>query len=309
MLRVFREDFAAGVRGLVEGGSPEGTDPALKDAYFEKMVAVRQPAGVRSIEGLVRWDMDAALREIRQPVTVFAIRELVTREAIERYGDRLEIVLVELGSHHFPVESPEGTAELLAGVVAAEAVPPEPTPEAAEHGGVEELGGAAAVELGGAAAVAGGGAACFQEEALRLRDLSVEVARVEVAAPDDLVHPAQVRHRELRRAERRSQRGVLQLGAGPLDSVEHDAAVVEGHDGERVDRLPAHVGLLRGREVGGQPQVGDAQDALAGVAVRVAVRLELLQVDRGARQARAFGQEAVGGCGEVLVELDEAAGE
>ncbi|MFC7103514.1 alpha/beta fold hydrolase [Nonomuraea rubra] len=128
MLRVFREDFAAGVRGLVEGGSPEGTDPALKDAYFEKMVAVRQPAGVRSIEGLVRWDMDAALREIRQPVTVFAIRELVTREAIERYGDRLEIVLVELGSHHFPVESPEGTAELLAGVVAAEAVPPEPTP-------------------------------------------------------------------------------------------------------------------------------------------------------------------------------------
>ncbi|MGW3346867.1 alpha/beta fold hydrolase [Nonomuraea rubra] len=128
MLRVFREDFAAGVRGLVEGGSPEGTDPALKEAYFEKMVAVRQPAGVRSIEGLVRWDMDAALREIRQPVTVFAIRELVAREAIERYGDRLEIVLVDLGSHHFPVESPKGTAELLAGVVAAEAVPPEPIP-------------------------------------------------------------------------------------------------------------------------------------------------------------------------------------
>lgn len=116
VLRVFKEDFAAGVRGLVEGGSPTGTDPALKDAYFEKMAAVRQPAGLRSIEGLVRWDMDAALRETRQPITVFAIRDLITQEAIDRYGDRLDIVLVDLGSHHFPVESPEGTAKLLAGL-------------------------------------------------------------------------------------------------------------------------------------------------------------------------------------------------
>jgi pimeloyl-ACP methyl ester carboxylesterase len=119
MERMFREDFAAAVRGLVEGGSPAGFDPALKDAYFEKMVAVRQPAGLRSIEGLVHWDMDAALRETKQPITVFAIRELATREAVERYGDRFDIVLVDLGSHHFPVESPEGTAKLLVGVMAA----------------------------------------------------------------------------------------------------------------------------------------------------------------------------------------------
>ena len=118
MTRMFRGDFAAAVRGLVDGGSPADFDPALKDAYFEKMVAVRQPAGLRSIEGLVHWDMDAALRETKQPITVFAIRDFVTREAVERYGDRFDIVLVDLGSHHFPVESPEGTAELLAGVTA-----------------------------------------------------------------------------------------------------------------------------------------------------------------------------------------------
>jgi pimeloyl-ACP methyl ester carboxylesterase len=120
MLRMFREDFAAGVRGLVEGGSPAGTDTAVKDSYFEKMVAVRQPAGRRSIEGLVHWDMDAALRETKQPITVFAVRELVEQEAIDRYGDRFDIVRVDLGSHHFPVEAPEGTAKLLAGVVGTE---------------------------------------------------------------------------------------------------------------------------------------------------------------------------------------------
>jgi pimeloyl-ACP methyl ester carboxylesterase len=119
VVRMFREDFPAAVRGLVEGGSPAGFDPARKEAYFEKMVAVRQPAGLRSIEGLVRWDMDAALRETTQPITVFAVRDFATPEAIERYGDRFDIVLVDLGSHHFPVEAPEGTAELLAGVMAA----------------------------------------------------------------------------------------------------------------------------------------------------------------------------------------------
>ncbi|MEV6425612.1 alpha/beta hydrolase [Streptomyces sp. NPDC051662] len=117
LLSVFRDDFATAVRGLVEGGSPAGTDPALKDAYFEKMSAVRQPAGLRAIEGLVHWDMDAALRETGQPITVFAIRDLVTQEAIDRYGDRFDIVLVDLGSHHFPVEAPEATAKLLADVM------------------------------------------------------------------------------------------------------------------------------------------------------------------------------------------------
>ncbi|GAA2350010.1 alpha/beta fold hydrolase [Streptomyces violaceusniger] len=116
MMNMFHEDFAVGVRAMVESGSPEGTDPALKDAYFEKMVAVRQPAGLHSIEGLVRWDMDAALRETKQPITVFAIPDLMSQEAIDRYGDRVEFLLADLGSHHFPVEAPEGTAKLLADV-------------------------------------------------------------------------------------------------------------------------------------------------------------------------------------------------
>ncbi|GHF79034.1 pimeloyl-ACP methyl ester carboxylesterase [Amycolatopsis bartoniae] len=113
VLQPFREDFAAAMRGMVEAGSPEGTDPALNDAYFAKMVTVRQPAGLRSLEGLVHWDMDAALREVTRPVTLFAVRSILSQEAIERYGDRIHIVPVDLGTHHFHVESPEGTAELL----------------------------------------------------------------------------------------------------------------------------------------------------------------------------------------------------
>ncbi|WP_406638687.1 alpha/beta fold hydrolase [Amycolatopsis sp. WGS_07] len=115
LLQPFREDFAGAMRGMVEGGSPEGTDPSLVDTYTKKMSAVRQPAGLRALEGLVRWDMDAALREVAQPVVVFAVRSIITQEAIDRYGERIRIELVDLGSHHFHVESPAETARLLAG--------------------------------------------------------------------------------------------------------------------------------------------------------------------------------------------------
>ena len=56
------------------------------------MVSVRQPAGLRSLEGLVRWRMDDVLREVKQPITLFAVREILTQEAIDRYGDRIRIV-------------------------------------------------------------------------------------------------------------------------------------------------------------------------------------------------------------------------
>ncbi|MGW0087292.1 alpha/beta fold hydrolase [Streptomyces sp. NPDC003393] len=114
LLQPFHDDFSAAVRALVEAGSPRGTDPALTDTYFRKMVAVRQPAGLRSFEGLIHWDMDAALRQTEQPITVYAVRSILTQEAVDRYHHRLRIVPVDLGTHHFPVESPEHTAELLA---------------------------------------------------------------------------------------------------------------------------------------------------------------------------------------------------
>jgi pimeloyl-ACP methyl ester carboxylesterase len=119
LLRPVREDFAGLVRNMVEAGSPAGTDPALKDSYFEKMVAVRQPAGTHAFEGLVAWDMEAALSDAKQPITMFGVRDMVVQEAIDRLGDRIDIVLVDLGSHHFHGESPEATAGLIAGIVSA----------------------------------------------------------------------------------------------------------------------------------------------------------------------------------------------
>jgi len=115
LLQPFTDDFAAAVKTMVEAGSPPGFDPALKERYARKMGAAR-PGGKRALEGLVAWDMDQALSGVTQPITLFAVREMVSQEAIDHLGERIHIVPVDLGSHHFEVESPEGTANILAGI-------------------------------------------------------------------------------------------------------------------------------------------------------------------------------------------------
>ncbi|MCF7553686.1 alpha/beta fold hydrolase [Pseudonocardia sp. WMMC193] len=118
-LTLLRDDFPGLVRSMVEAGSPEGTDEALKDAYFAKMVAVRQPAGSAAYEGLVRWDMEKALAAVTRPVTVYAVREMLNPESVAHLEGRVEAVVpIDLGSHHFGVENPTGTAALLAAVAA-----------------------------------------------------------------------------------------------------------------------------------------------------------------------------------------------
>jgi pimeloyl-ACP methyl ester carboxylesterase len=115
LLQPFQDDFPAAVRTMVEAGSPPGFDESLKDAYAAKMGAVR-PGGKGALAGLVAWDMDDALAGATQPITLFAVGAMVSQDAIDHLGRRMEIVPVDLGSHHFQVESPEGTAQLLAGV-------------------------------------------------------------------------------------------------------------------------------------------------------------------------------------------------
>ncbi|MDL9948950.1 alpha/beta hydrolase [Gordonia sp. ABSL11-1] len=119
-LSMLRDDFPALVRSMVEAGSPDGTAESLKDEYFERMVSVRQPAGSAAYEGLVRWKMEDALRAVTRPVTVYGIREMIAEGApgvLAGFG--VEVVPIDLGSHHFAVENPEGTAKLLGEIVDA----------------------------------------------------------------------------------------------------------------------------------------------------------------------------------------------
>jgi hypothetical protein len=48
------------------------------------------------------------------PLTTFAASALLAPEAVERYGDRMEIVPVEHGGHFYLRENPGATAALIA---------------------------------------------------------------------------------------------------------------------------------------------------------------------------------------------------
>jgi pimeloyl-ACP methyl ester carboxylesterase len=116
-MTAFNADFAGTMRGFVEMGSVPSTDPDFKETIFQKMSSARQPAVLHVIEEILRWDMDGVLQQVHQPIDVLEVRELLDPEAARRYGDRVNFVPVDLGSHHFLLEQPEATATLLTELV------------------------------------------------------------------------------------------------------------------------------------------------------------------------------------------------
>ena len=113
LLQTFEDDFPAGVRSLVVMGSVPDTDPEFGETIFAKMSSIAPAVGTGALAEMLRWDMDEALDAVPHPVATLAVRGLLDPVAPERYGDRIDFVVHELGSHHFLLEQPEETAKLL----------------------------------------------------------------------------------------------------------------------------------------------------------------------------------------------------
>src|ERR1700761_4552863 len=200
-----------------------------------------------------------------------------------------------------------------------------------EEGRVEEPRVAAAVKLRAGAA---SGAAALGlvtgglDEAGDREDLAVEVACVQLLAPDGLVDLAEFGDRKRRPHERRRQRGVLKLGPGSLHPVGEDLRVIKGERARRTqslgngDRDPPGVGSAsarrRLRHCRGECQVGDGDNPHPWVTARSAVAAKLLKVGGAELRTGFFCQRPGGGLRQVLLNLlpvragtraDEAAGQ
>lgn len=113
-VRPFRTDFPGTVGKLVADLFPDRSRPDLIDRIAAEMAQIPPGPGVAALAELYRWDMDAALAAVPVPVRVFASRAYLVPEAAERYGDRVDIVPVDLGGHFYLREQPERTAQLVA---------------------------------------------------------------------------------------------------------------------------------------------------------------------------------------------------
>ena len=142
----------------------------------------------------------------------------------------------------------------------------------------------------------------------RLLQLAPEVRRLVGHAADRLEHAPRLRHGEALREQPDRDVRPPELAAQALDGVDDDARVVEAERRERVDRLPPRARLVRPqhRRVD-EREVRDRRDPAARVALRVAVRLQLLEVD-GA-DAGLLGELALGGLLGPLARAHEAARE
>lgn len=182
------------------------------------------------------------------------------------------------------------------------------------EGRVEQKGRSRTEQLGRTAAVNIGQPPGGFEKPCRSGHFPMEVAGVQLLPPHRLIHRAQLSDRELRWAERRCKRGVLEFGAGPRDCVPQDFRVVEReampdsvddrHPG-RAGRIAAGHRLVQIRSEG-QPR--DRDRAHPRVAVRRPVGRQLFEVDTG-DDPGLLAQFPVCRITHVLIHVDEAARE
>ncbi len=112
-MRPFEADFSGTVRAIVEGFFGTTSDPALIDTITAEMASTSREPGILAMRALLEWDLDAALAKLSVPITVFAARPYLMQEVVDQYGQRFEIVPVDLGGHFFLRQDPAGTARLL----------------------------------------------------------------------------------------------------------------------------------------------------------------------------------------------------
>jgi pimeloyl-ACP methyl ester carboxylesterase len=118
----FRADFDAAMRDLCTRAAGPDCDSALVKEVGDTMCAVPPDVAIGMMEQLMRWDMDGALARadaLALSVQVFAAAALLSHEAVDRYGHRIDIVPVDLGGHFFLLQHPVKTSQLIRGAIAS----------------------------------------------------------------------------------------------------------------------------------------------------------------------------------------------
>ena len=137
----------------------------------------------------------------------------------------------------------------------------------------------------------------------------LQVRRGDVVSERGGIDLAELRDRERLRRECEADVRVRQLRAEPLAARQRDRAVVERHARELVDGVPARVWRDdRVERTGEEADVCRRELPLARVALRIAPRLELLEV-REAADVDLRRQVAANRCFERLPRAEIAAGE
>jgi pimeloyl-ACP methyl ester carboxylesterase len=85
---------------------PNG-DPRVKSWVLEEMLKTPAEVGVKSMQALLRWDLDAALKKSREPPVCINSAELLDDAVVSHYRERLQVIQFVGGGHFLMLDAPE----------------------------------------------------------------------------------------------------------------------------------------------------------------------------------------------------------
>lgn len=106
MSEALEGNFGEALRAALDAYFLPRGDPQVKSWVLEEMLKTPAEVGIKSMQALLRWDLDAALKRLPEPPMCINSAELLDAAVAARYRDRLEVIRFVGGGHFLMLDAP-----------------------------------------------------------------------------------------------------------------------------------------------------------------------------------------------------------
>lgn len=107
MSEALQGNFADALRAALDAYFLPRGDPQLKSWVLAEMLKTSPEVGIKSMQALLRWDLDAALKNLPEPPRCINSAELLDAVVATRYRDRLQVIPFVGGGHFLMLDAPQ----------------------------------------------------------------------------------------------------------------------------------------------------------------------------------------------------------
>ncbi len=107
MSEALQGNFGDTLRAALDAYFLPGGDPQVKSWVLDEMLKTSPVVGIKSMQALLRWDLDAALKKLPEAPVCINSAELLDAAVASRYRDHLQVIPFAGGGHFLMLDAPQ----------------------------------------------------------------------------------------------------------------------------------------------------------------------------------------------------------